>query len=71
MLFIKKFFFFIVSQLIYYLSWPINFFKIRFLMVETSAIGHMSEPIEIHIYEKNLIKEKNISIYFWGKSYRK
>ena len=59
MLFIKKFFFFIVSQLIYYLSWPINFFfKIRFLMVETSAIGHMSEPIEIHIYEKNLIKEK-------------
>ena len=27
-------------------------------MVETSAIGHMSEPIEIHIYEKNSIKEK-------------
>ena len=80
MLFLKKFFFSIISQLIYYLSWPINFiFKIRFLMVETSAIGHMSEPIEIHIYEKNSIKEKRkyIDIYFrekviankflWGK----
>ena len=66
MLFIKKFFF-IVSQLIHYLSWPINFFLKLGLMV-TSAIGHMSEPIEIHIYEKNLIKrKKNISIYILGK----
>ena len=27
-------------------------------MIETSGIGHMSEPIEIHIFEKNLIKKK-------------
>tara|TARA_Y100000590_G_scaffold108073_1_gene122896 strand:+ start:2922 stop:4064 length:1143 start_codon:yes stop_codon:yes gene_type:complete len=39
-------------------------------MVETSAIGHMSEPIEIHIYEKKLIKEKKnyIDIYFREKN---
>ena len=37
-------------------------------MVETSAIGHMSEPIEIHIYEKNLIKKKKYRyIYFREK----
>lgn len=70
MLLIKNFFFSILSQFIYYLFWPIIFFfKIRFLMIETSAIGHMSEPIEIHIFEKNLIKrnKKYIDIYFREK----
>ena len=40
--------------------------KIRFLQVETYNIGHMSQPIEIHLNEKklNLINKDSLDIYF-------
>ncbi len=53
--------------------------KIRFLQVETRAIGHMSQPMEIHLQEKKFKivnnfffdiyfpQNKIANLYLWGK----
>jgi len=53
----------------YFIKFISLFLKIRFLEIETRAIGHMSECIEIHILEtKNKIVKKNFfDIYFCQK----
>ena len=52
----------------YFIKFISLFLKIRFLEIETRAIGHMSECIEIHILEtKNKIVKKNFLISIFVK----
>ncbi len=49
----RKVFYDLISALCYYFFKIISiFFRFRFLMIETSAIGHMTTPIEVHYLEK-------------------
>ena len=50
----------------YFLNFINPIIKIRLLQIETYAIGHMSQPLEIHLNEKKLnIIDKNLfDIYF-------
>lgn len=62
-----KVFYDLISALCYYFFKIISiFFRFRFLLIETSQIGHMTTPIEVHFLEKKKIKEtkKYIDIYF-------
>ena len=60
---IYNIFFFIFYYFIKLIS---LFIKIRLLEIETRAIGHISEPIEVHILENKIGINKNsyLDIYF-------
>ncbi len=72
MLIIKKGLYNLYSILGYYFIKLISIiFKIRILMIETSAIGHMGKQLEIHVKEREIFKDEYssnyIDIYFGEK----
>ena len=53
----------LVSIISYFFLKSISIFiNFRFLMIETSAIGHMSEAIEIHLLEKKKMQTRKNTI---------
>ena len=64
---VKSLIFNIIFLIFYYFIKFISLFlRIRLLEIETRAIGHMSEPIEVHILEnkKGIYKKSFFDIYF-------